>query len=244
MIYGIRPAIEAIKSGKEIERIMLQQGLRGEGFQELFNLIRELNIPFQYVPPERLNKLTRQNHQGTVTVLSEITYHQLDQLEPSLFESGKNPLLMVLDQITDVRNFGAMVRTAECAGVDAVVIPAHGAAPVNADAIKASAGALFKLPVIKAVNLKEVLHFLKDSGLRIVAANEKANTDFTAENYTLPLTLIMGSEGSGVSEEYLKISDIQVRIPVYGEIGSLNVGVSAGILLYEIIRQRQQKGNA
>lgn len=240
LIYGIRPAIEAIRAGKEIERIVLQQKLRGEGFQELFTLIRELEIPIQYVPLERLNRITRKNHQGVITYLSEITFYRLEQLLPTLFESGKTPLLLILDHITDVRNFGALARTAECAGADALIIPEKGAAMVNADAIKTSAGALYKIPVIRSAGLRDTARYLKDSGLQLIAATEKAAGSYTTASYILPTALVMGSEGTGVSDELLKLCDQLVSIPVFGEISSLNVSVAAGILLYEIIRQRTQ----
>ncbi len=238
LIYGIRPAIEAIRAGKEIERIVIQQKLRGEGFQELFALIRELEIPFQYVPPERLNHITRKNHQGVITFLSPVAYHRPDQIIPSLFEQGKLPLILILDHLTDVRNFGAIARTAECAGADALVIPDKGAAAVTADAIKTSAGALYNIPVIRTASLKETVIFLRESGLTIMAATEKTALPYTLADFKVPAALIMGSEGTGVSEDLLKISHQLISIPVFGDIASLNVSVAAGILLYEVIRQR------
>jgi len=240
-IYGIRPAIEAIKAGKELEKVLLQNGLKGEGFRELFALIKELEIPFQFVPAEKLNRLSHQNHQGVIAHLSEITYQKLEQIIPMIYEQGKTPLVLILDKVTDVRNLGSIARTAECAGVDALIVPAKGSAQINSDAVKTSAGALYKLPVVRSENLKESLRFLHDSGLHIVAATEKADSDYTAADYSVPTALILGSEGTGISEEYLKLSDTKVSIPVLGEIESLNVSVASGILLYEVIRQRKIK---
>ncbi len=237
-IYGIRPAIEAIKAGKEIEKIFLQNGLKGEGFRELFGLIKELEIPFQFVPIEKLNRLSRQNHQGVITYLSEIPYQKLEDLIPAVYEQGSTPLFLILDRITDVRNLGAIARTAECAGVDGLLIPARGSAMINSDAIKTSAGALYKLPVIRSENLKESILFLKNSGLSIIAVTEKANHLYTQADLNKPLALIMGSEGEGISEEYLKLCDSTLNIPVSGEIESLNVSVACGVILFETIRQR------
>jgi len=238
-IYGIRPAIEAIKAGKEIEKVFLQKGLRGELFHEFLNLLREFEIPFQFVPVEKLNRLSRQNHQGVITYLSEITYTKLEDLVPFIYEQGRTPLLLILDGITDVRNIGAIARSAECAGADGMVIPARGSARINSDAIKTSAGALYKLPVVRSENLKESVRFLKESGLSIFAATEKASLTFHQPDYKRPLALILGSEGEGINPDILTLCDETVKIPVYGEIESLNVSVASGVLLYEIIRQRQ-----
>jgi 23S rRNA (guanosine2251-2'-O)-methyltransferase len=240
-IYGIRPTVEAIKAGKEIEKIFLQNGLKGEGFREMFSLIKELEIPFQFVPVEKLNRLSRQNHQGVITYVSEITYQRIEDLVPFVFEHGRQPLFLILDRVTDVRNVGSIARTAECAGVDGLIIPARGSAQINSDAIKTSAGALYKLPVVRAQNLKETIQFLKDSGLTIVAATEKTDKDYTTANFNRPMALIMGSEGEGISEEYLKLTDEVVRIPLAGEIESLNVSVATGVILFETLRQRNLK---
>ncbi|MCK9422285.1 MAG: 23S rRNA (guanosine(2251)-2'-O)-methyltransferase RlmB [Bacteroidales bacterium] len=240
-IYGIRPAIEAIKSGKELEKIFLQNGLKGEGFRELFGLIRELEIPFQFVPVEKLNRLSRQNHQGVIAFVSEITYQRIEDLVPFVFEQGRQPLFLILDRITDVRNVGAIARTAECAGVDGLLIPARGSAQINSDAIKTSAGALYKLPVVRCNDMRESIRFLKESGLTIFAATEKTELEYTTADFNKPMAIILGSEGEGISEEYLKLTDLTVRIPIHGEIESLNVSVASGILLYEVLRQRTTK---
>jgi 23S rRNA (guanosine2251-2'-O)-methyltransferase len=237
-IYGIRPTIEAIKAGKEFEKIFLQNGLKGEGFREMFGLIRELEIQYQFVPVEKLNRLSRQNHQGVISFVSEITYQQVEDLVPFVFEQGRIPLFLILDRVTDVRNTGSIARTAECAGVDGLVLAARGSAQINSDAIKTSAGALYKLPVVRAQNVKETIQFLRNSGLTIIAATEKAEKEYTAVDLTRPLALIMGSEGEGISEEYLKLTDEIVRIPLLGEIESLNVSVATGVILFEALRQR------
>jgi len=239
-IYGIRPVIEALKAGKEIDKILIQAGLKGEGIRQLQHFIKEFEIPFQFVPVDKLNRLSRQNHQGVIAFISEITYQNLDSIIPFIYEQGKTPLLLVLDRITDVRNFGAIARTAECAGTDAILIPAKGAAMINSDAIKTSAGALYKLPVCRCQDMRESILFLKNSGLRIFAATEKADTLYTSADFTMPMALILGSEENGISEEYLRIADNRISIPLQGEIASLNVSVASGVLLFEILRQRNK----
>ena len=237
-IYGIRPVIEALKAGKEIDKILIQKGLRGEGFHQLFGYIKEMDIPSQFVPAEKLNFLTKQNHQGVIAYISDISYQKLEYLIPFAYEQGKSPLFLLLDRITDVRNLGAVARTAECAAVDGLLLPLKGSAQINAHAIKTSAGALYKMPVCRCSSFKESILFMKNSGLKIYAATEKAATDYTKADFTVPMALVIGSEEDGISDEILKIADELIRIPLYGEIGSLNVSVAAGILLYEILRQR------
>jgi 23S rRNA (guanosine2251-2'-O)-methyltransferase len=240
-IYGIRPTIEAIKAGKEMEKVFIQNGLRGEGFHEMFNLIKELEIPYQFVPIEKLNRLSRQNHQGIISYVSEITYQLIEDLVPFAFEQGRMPIFIILDRVTDVRNVGSIARTAECAGVDGLIIPARGSAQINSDAIKTSAGALYKLPVVRSQNVKETIQFLKNSGLTILAATEKTEKEYTQADFNRPMALIMGSEGEGISEEYLKLTDEVIRIPLIGEIESLNVSVATGVVLFEALRQRSLK---
>lgn len=238
IIFGIRPIIEAIKAGKEIEKILLQTNLKGENSWELRKLTTELDIPVQYVPIEKLNRVTQKNHQGVIAYISPVIYQPLDQIVPSLFENGKTPFLLILDRITDVRNFGAIARTAECAGVHAIVVPSKGSGLINEDAVKTSAGALYKIPVCREENLKTTIEFLKDSGLKIISCSEKGDKLYYEADYREPLALIMGSEEDGVSQEYLKRSDAMVKLPVLGEIESLNVSVAAGIVLYEVVKQR------
>ncbi len=238
IIFGIRPVIEAIKSGKEIDRLLIQTGLKSEGSWELKKLTGELQIPVQYVPLEKLNKITRMNHQGIICFISEIAYQPLENILPMVYEKGKDPFLLIVDRITDVRNFGAITRTAEGAGVDAVIIPSKGSARINADAVKASAGAIYKIPVCREDNLKKTIDFIKESGITIIACTEKATKSYTEVDYSKPCAIILGSEEDGVSQEYLHKADEMVRIPLAGEIESLNVSVAAGIILFEVVKQR------
>ncbi len=238
MIFGLRPIIEALKSGKEIDRLFVQNGLKNELFSEMMGLLKKHNVSFQYVPVEKLNRLTQKNHQGAVGYISSITYHKISDLLPTIFETGKMPLLLLLDRITDVRNFGAIARTAECSGVDAIIIPSRGAAQINADAIKTSTGALHKIPVCKEDDFKKTIAFLRESGLQVIACTEKASDNYYKVDFTLPVAIILGSEENGISSDYLKLADDLVKIPMMGKIGSLNVSVATGIILYEAVKQR------
>lgn len=238
MIFGIRAVIEAVEAGKEIDKIMIKRELQGDLSKELFDLLKPLDIPVQRVPMERLNRYTRKNHQGVIAMLSAITYQKIEDIVPFLYENGKDPFILILDGITDVRNFGAIARTCEVAGVDAIVIPARGSVSVNADAVKTSAGALMTIPVCKEDNLVNVIKFLRNSGLKVVSATEKAKNFYTEVDYKGPVALIMGAEDVGVSDESLRLSDDLVKIPQVGTIDSLNVSVAAGVLIYEVVRQR------
>jgi len=237
-VFGIRPVIEAVEAGKEVDKVMIQRGLQGDLAKQLLRLLKERNIPFQTVPLEKLNRLTRKNHQGVFAFLAEVEYASLFQLLPALFESGRDPLIVVLDRITDVRNFGAIVRSAECLGAHAILLPSRGASPVGADALKTSAGALQRIPICREDNLKRALSDLKQSGLRLVACTEKAQGVLFEADLTGPLALILGSEEDGISEAYLDLCDERCAIPMLGQTASLNVSVSAGIFLAEVIRQR------
>lgn len=240
MVFGIRAVIEAIKSGKEIESLLVQRGLGGPLFLELRSLIGEKGIVYQSVPIEKLNRVTSKNHQGVIAFISPITYERIENIIPAVYESGQTPLILILDGITDVRNLGAIARTAECAGVHALVVPSKGTAQINPDAIKTSAGALYKVPVCRHDSLVKVARFLQESGLQLVACTEKTNDDIFTPDYTVPLAIIMGSEEDGISNELLRIADHLAKIPMFGEIESLNVSVSAGIVLYEAVRQRKK----
>jgi len=245
MVYGIHPVMEALDAGRELEKVFVQRGAGSEAFRDMVKLLRQYDVPIQVVPPEKLNKLTRKNHQGVVAYISPVTFYNIEDIVPGLYEEGKTPFLLIFDRITDVRNFGALLRTAESAGVDAVVIPAKGSAQLNSGTIKSSAGAIYKIPICRAHNLKEVIGFLKNSGVTIAAATEKTDKLHFETNLTGPLAIIMGSEGEGVSGEYLKKADLHLRIPMLGEIESLNVSVAGGVLMYEVVRQRmlQDKKN-
>lgn len=237
-VFGIRPVIEAINAGKEIDRLFVQNGLRSDLFRELMALLKQNNIPYKFVPVVKLNKITRKNHQGVIAYISPITFDNIEQVIPGLFENGIEPLIVILDKITDVRNFGAILRTAESTGVNAVVFPSQGSALLNSGTIKSSAGAIYNISICRSDNLKDTIDFLKNSGLKIVAATEKGAELYTKADLNGPLALIMGSEGEGVSGEYLKRSDVKVMIPMLGKIASLNVSVATGVLLYEVVRQR------
>ncbi|MCE3228825.1 MAG: rRNA methylase, putative, group 3 [Bacteroidetes bacterium] len=234
----MRAVIEAINAGKEVEKILLQKGLSNELYNQLRQALRGQTIPIQFVPPEKLKRITDKNHQGVVAYLTEITYYETEELLSRVFEKGKIPLILILDRITDVRNFGAVARSAECAGVDFIIIPARGAAQINGDAIKTSAGALHRLPVCREDNLKNTIEYLKESGLQIVACHEKTDKTIYDADLKKPTVIIMGSEENGISGEYLKRSDIQVKIPMPGTIASLNVSVATGIILFEAVKQR------
>jgi 23S rRNA (guanosine2251-2'-O)-methyltransferase len=237
-IFGTRSVIEAVKNGRNIERVLIKKGLDNDLFTELFQLVKENSIPFQFVPVEKINRITRKNHQGIVAFISAVEYSDLEMLVPGLFEAGVDPLILILDQVTDVRNFGAIVRTAECAGVHAVVIPEKGMAQIGADAVKTSAGALHSVPVCKVKSLSTAIQFLKNSGIRIIAATEKATKLFTQSEMNTPLAIIMGSEDLGISPAILQLTDEQVKIPLFGKIESLNVSVASGLMIYEAVRQR------
>jgi 23S rRNA (guanosine2251-2'-O)-methyltransferase len=238
MIFGVRAVIEAIEAGKDIDKILVKKDIQSELSKELFAALKGKLIPVQRVPVERINRITRKNHQGVVAFISAITYQKVEDVVPFLFEQGKNPLLVMLDGLTDVRNFGAIARTCECAGVDAVIIHAKNSVSVNADAMKTSAGALHTLPVCREQSLTTAIRFLKDSGFKIVAATEKGDYDYTKANYTDPVCIIMGAEDTGVPYDHLALCDEWIKIPMRGKIESLNVSVAAGVLIYEAVKQR------
>jgi 23S rRNA (guanosine2251-2'-O)-methyltransferase len=237
-IFGTRAVIEAIRNRKPVERVLIKKGLDNELFAELFQLIKENDVAFQFVPVEKINRVTRKNHQGVIAFLSAVEFADIETLLPGLFEAGTDPFILILDQITDVRNLGAIVRTAECGGVHAIIIPERGMARIGADAVKTSAGAIHSLPVCKVKSLPAVLRFLKDSGLRVIAATEKATDVYTEKAMKGPLVIVMGAEDTGISPPVLNMADDQVRIPLFGKIGSLNVSVAAGLMIYEAVRQR------
>lgn len=239
-IFGLRAVMEAIEAGKEIDKLLIRKDLSGQLASELIEMARANRVVMQRVPVEKLNKITRKNHQGAIALMSAVTYHRLDHLVPQLFEAGTLPFVVVLDGITDVRNFGAIARTCECAGADAIIIPTHGSVSVGGDAVKTSAGALLHLPVCREHSVLSAVRFLKDSGFSVVAVSEKADINYTTADYTCPTALVLGAEDTGISPEVLRQCDRFVSIPMFGHIGSLNVSVAAGILIYEVVRQRLQ----
>ncbi|MCM1021913.1 MAG: 23S rRNA (guanosine(2251)-2'-O)-methyltransferase RlmB [Muribaculum sp.] len=237
-IFGIRAVTEAIEAGKEIDKIFVKKDLNGSLAGELLALARENRVPVQRVPVERINRITHKNHQGVIAMLSAVTYHKLEHMVPMLYEEGVLPFMVILDGITDVRNFGAIARTCECAGADAIVIPERGSVSVGGDAVKTSAGALLHLPVCRERNIVEAVQFLKDNGYMIVAASEKADINYTQPDYTKPVAIVMGAEDTGISPQVLRLCDTFVSIPQMGNISSLNVSVAAGVMMYEVVRQR------
>ncbi len=238
MIFGIRAVMEAIDAGKVLDKVLLRRDMSSTIGKELLQKLAGTSTPVQKVPVEKLNQFTDKNHQGVIAFLSPIEFYDVEDLVQSLFDEGKTPLLMVLDGITDVRNFGAIARTCACAGVDAIVISARGSVAINGDAVKTSAGALHTLPICKVENLQNCLNYLRDSGLRIVAATEHTLTNYTDVDMTTPTAIIMGSEEKGIYEANLALATDQVRIPMTGTIESLNVSVAAGVMIYEAVRQR------
>jgi len=239
LIFGIRPVMEAMKSGKNIEKILIQNGLNSETFGMLWQLIKELQINYQFVPAEKLKRITTKNHQGVIAFVSLITYYNMEDIIPFVFEKGKIPLIIILDRITDVRNFGAIARTAECTAVDCIIIPEKNSAQINSDAIKTSAGALMKIPVCRVQDIKQTIHYLKHAGICIIACTEKSDFLYHDFDFKIPAAILIGSEENGISPELLKLSDQSVSIPLLGEISSLNVSVATAVILYEIIRQRK-----
>ena len=238
-IYGIRAVIEAVNAGKTIDRVFLQKGLQGTLYKELLATLQGAQIATQYVPIEKLNRMSKKNHQGVIATLSPVEYQEFEELVIGVTESGKVPLFLVLDHLQDVRNFGAIVRTAECTGVSGVIIPKRGSVSVTADAVKTSAGAVFRVPICKVDNLIDAVYYLQGSGIRVVAATEKTNNLLYSEDFTTPLAIVMGAEDVGISGGVLKVVDSRVKLPMAGEIGSLNVSVACAVFLYEAVRQRE-----
>lgn len=237
-IFGIRAIIEAIKSKENIDKIFVQKGLHGELFQELEALIRSERLNSSYVPVEKLNRLTKGNHQGAVAQIAPIAFHDIEELVISVIESGKTPLFLLLDQLSDVRNFGAIIRTAECTGVSGIIIQKKGGAPINGDTIKTSAGAIFKIPICKVDHIKDAVYHMQASGIKVIAATEKAEHLIYDLSLNEPCAIIMGSEGRGINPSVLKAVDEKAKLPILGDIESLNVSVACGAFLYETVRQR------
>lgn len=237
-IFGIRTVIEAIKAGKQIDRLLIKQGLQGALYRELMTEVKKYSIAYQIVPLERIELVTRKNHQGVLAWLSLVEFQSISNLLPMIYEKGEDPLFIALDGVSDVRNFGAIVRSAECLGAHAIIIPEKGSARITADAIKTSAGALHSFPVCREKSLVRTIEYLKESGLKVICAGEKSGKIISESILDGPLVLIMGSEDKGISRELITLADHQVRIPMTGSIESLNVSVASGIMLYEISRQR------
>lgn len=242
VVFGIRAVIEAIESGKQVDKVLMKKDLGGELARELLSVTREYNVPVQRVPVERINKVTRKNHQGVIAFMAAVDYYHVDDIVPALYDEGINPLVMVLDGVTDVRNFGAIARTCECAGVNCIVIPERNSVSVNADAVKTSAGALNYLPVCRERNLVKAVQYLRDSGFKVMGASEKTDLNYTKADFTGPVAIVLGAEDTGISTDVLKLCDTLVAIPEFGQINSLNVSVAGGIMIYEVVRQRLNDG--
>ncbi len=236
-IFGIRSVIEAIIAGKELDRVLMVQKPDSEIVRELFPMLRQQNIPFQYVPIEKLNRISRKNHQGVIAFLSMVSYSPLEEVVASVFEEGKDPRFLMLDQVSDVRNFGAIARSAECMGFSGIIIPEKGSARINADAVKTSAGALMNIPVCRTKSLDAALEYLKDSGLKIFAISEKGDKFPFQADLKGPIVFILGGEEKGISPSLLKHAQMMLRIPMTGKTASLNVSVAASIVMYEQNRQ-------
>ncbi|MDY3216177.1 MAG: 23S rRNA (guanosine(2251)-2'-O)-methyltransferase RlmB [Sodaliphilus sp.] len=242
VVFGIRAVIEAIESGKQVDKVLMKKDLGGELARELLSVTREYNVPVQRVPVERINKVTRKNHQGVMAFMAAVDYYHVDDIVPALYDEGINPLVVVLDGVTDVRNFGAIARTCECAGVNCIVIPERNSVSVNADAVKTSAGALNYLPVCRERNLVKAVQYLRDSGFKVMGASEKTDLNYTKADFTGPVAIVLGAEDTGISTDVLKLCDTLVAIPEFGQINSLNVSVAGGIMIYEVVRQRLNDG--
>ncbi|MGB5378993.1 23S rRNA (guanosine(2251)-2'-O)-methyltransferase RlmB [Muriicola sp.] len=237
-IYGLRAVIEAIQANEPIDKVFIQKGLHGSLSKELEGLIHKNGINSSYVPLEKINRLSQNNHQGVVATISPITFHTFETLVDRVLSQKKDALFLLLDQVSDVRNFGAIIRTAECCGVDGIIIPKKGSAPVTGDTVKTSAGAAFKVPIAKVDHIKDAIFYLQSSGVTLIAATEKTNTLLYEVDLKGAVGFVMGSEDVGISPSILKAADHTAKIPMLGEIGSLNVSVACGVFLYEAVRQR------
>lgn len=232
-IFGIRPIIEAIENEIQIDKVLIQKGLKGNLFNDLKELIKLHKISCQYVPIQKINRLTKKNHQGVYAFISPVSFYSTEEIVMDLYDKGQTPKILILDRISDVRNFGAIVRSAECLGIHAVIIPEKGAAQVNSDSIKTSAGALLKIPICKEKSLVNTIKNLKQNGLEIIACTEKSSIPVYKHSFNKPFAIIMGSEKDGISSDILKLSDVKLKIPLKGSIESLNVSVATGIILFE-----------
>jgi 23S rRNA (guanosine2251-2'-O)-methyltransferase len=237
-IFGIRAIIEAIQSGKAVDKVFIQKEVSGELMKDLMKVMKRADVNFSYVPVEKLNRLTPNNHQGAVASISPIAFYDLETLVEKVTAAKKTPLFLILDQISDARNFGAIIRTAECTGVDGIIVQKAGSAPVNGDTVKTSAGAVFNIPICKVEHIKDAIFFLQGSGIKTVAATEKTEESIYDIALNEPVAIIMGSEDRGINPSVLKIVDEKAKLPMFGTIGSLNVSVACGAFLYETVRQR------
>lgn len=238
IIYGRHPVLEALNSGQPVDKVFLQQGTRGEFEKELRNLCKAHEVPFTIIPQAKLGRMTRGNHQGVVAQMAAAAYQKVEDLIPHLYERGVTPLLLLLDGVTDVRNLGAIARSAEVCGAHGIIIPRKNSAGLTADAVKSSAGALLRLPVCREKSLVNVVETLRMNGIQVIASDLQAELYLDELELTGPLCIVMGAEGEGISEGVGRAADVRFRIPQAGELNSFNVSVAAGILLYETMRKR------
>ncbi len=237
-LYGMHPVTDAVRQGRKFEKILFKKGLEGEQFRVLLDEVTQRGIPYQFVPVEKMNRLVKGAHQGVIAYLAQIEYVPFEEMVEAALSRKAHPVFLVLDGISDVRNLGAIARSAECAGVDGIVVPARGSAAINADAVKTSAGALLRIPTARVANLRTALYYFRDSEFQIVAVSEKAEDTMYDVNLRKATVLVMGSEGTGISEPVLSLCTVGARIPMVGETGSLNVSVATAVLLFEVVRQR------
>jgi len=238
IVFGIRAIIEAVDSNKSINKVFIQRGLNNKNGFELIKKLNSKSIEISYVPIEKLNRLTPKNHQGAVATISPIKFLNIQDLSELIESKQKELSVLILDQLSDVRNFGAIVRTAECSGVDCIIIQSSGSAPVNGDTIKTSSGAIFNVPICKVSHIKDAIFLLKQHEIKIYGASEKSETDLYKTNFGKKQAIIMGSEGKGLSNSVIKLCDSLIKIPLLGKIESLNVSVACGAILYELVRQK------
>lgn len=239
-LYGMHPVEEAIRQGRKFEKILFKQGLEGDRFRTLLSEVERQGIPYQFVPGEKMNYLVKGAHQGVIAYMARIDYVEFETMVENALEKSSNPVFLMLDGVSDVRNFGAIARSAECAGIDGIILPAKGGAAINADAIKTSAGALLRIPTSKVTNLRIPVFYLKEAGFQIVAATEKSDSLLYDVDFSKPTAIVMGSEGTGISSSILSQCDVKAKIPMMGEIGSLNVSVACAVVMYECVRQRMK----
>ena len=237
-IFGIRPIEEAFSAGKEVDKLLVQKGMFSDAIKDIIYLAKQHDVYVQFVPIEKLNRVTRKNHQGIIAYMSMVEYQPIENILPMIYDKGETPFILILDRITDIRNIGAIARTAECTGVHAILVPAQNSAKINAEAVKSSAGAILRVPIARSFNLKDDLEFLKQSGLQVIGVSEKTENDYSNNDYTLPTAIIMGAEDDGISPEYLKLCDNFAKITMVGETASLNVSVAAGVVLFEALKQK------
>ncbi len=238
IVYGVRPVIEALRAGGHVEKLLLRREAGGEGIREIKQLARDQEVPWQPVPAEKLDRLTTGEHQGVVAFISQVEVQDLGEVIARAYDRGEDPLIVALDGVTDVRNMGAIARSAECFGAHGLLVPKHGTARLGGDAVKSSAGALLRKPVCRVMDLRTGIALAREHGLRVVACTEKAEGTFEQADLKGPLLLVLGAEDEGISSGVLRLADAECRIPMAGEIGSLNVSVAAGIALHQVLLQR------